>query len=283
VHNLPPQKAELHPLETGNAGNLAFYQKESAALTPGTLSPPGDMDAPIEHHPISKDVPGHYIDPNERAGLPGGDAYAEEQAADIVRAHTKYGRSVFGSVRRRNRRSRSADPISENDRRHRDSTFAETDRLRGDLEADADIPFPGTRGGLLSALLSLYNADQVGTASGASTPGSVATSAGGVGDLWSRSSPAVGNSTGYSTPEVAVSPRAKSPVPSPVNPLASLFGQRPPTERNGAGVIGSLIASTGNIAGPAAPKSTQLGPNLKRPGYHLSRYSHNLAFHASNN
>lgn len=35
----------------------------------------------------------------------------------------------------------------------------------------------------------------------------------------------------------------------------------------------SLIASTGNITGPAAPASSQIQPDVKRPGYHLSRYS----------
>ncbi|KAJ7024858.1 hypothetical protein C8F04DRAFT_150859, partial [Mycena alexandri] len=43
--------------------------------------------------------------------------------------------------------------------------------------------------------------------------------------------------------------------------------------RNGAGVLGALIASTGNIAGAAAPVPSSLAPNIKRPGYHLSRYS----------
>lgn len=44
-------------------------------------------------------------------------------------------------------------------------------------------------------------------------------------------------------------------------------------QRNGGGVLGALIASTGNISGAAAPASSTLAPNMKRPGYHLSRYS----------
>ncbi|EGN92570.1 hypothetical protein SERLA73DRAFT_65511, partial [Serpula lacrymans var. lacrymans S7.3] len=40
----------------------------------------------------------------------------------------------------------------------------------------------------------------------------------------------------------------------------------PPKSRTAAGVFGPLIASTGNIAGAAAPTSAALGPNLKRRG-----------------
>ncbi|KAI0030482.1 hypothetical protein K488DRAFT_54115, partial [Vararia minispora EC-137] len=49
---------------------------------------------------------------------------------------------------------------------------------------------------------------------------------------------------------------------------------RPAKERNGGGVFGSLIATTGNIAGAAAPSANTIAPDLKRPGYHISRYSH---------
>ncbi|KAI0942559.1 hypothetical protein AcW1_003155 [Taiwanofungus camphoratus] len=51
------------------------------------------------------------------------------------------------------------------------------------------------------------------------------------------------------------------------------FESRPPPTRNAAGVFGPLIASTGNITGVAAPTPATLAPSLKRPGYHLSRYS----------
>lgn len=45
----------------------------------------------------------------------------------------------------------------------------------------------------------------------------------------------------------------------------------PPQTRNAGGVFGSLIASTGNITAVAAPISSRLQPDVKRPGYHLSR------------
>lgn len=44
----------------------------------------------------------------------------------------------------------------------------------------------------------------------------------------------------------------------------------PPLETD-AGVFGALIASTGNLIGPAAPTPSSLAPSLKRPGYNLSR------------
>ncbi|KZS95158.1 DUF1212-domain-containing protein [Sistotremastrum niveocremeum HHB9708] len=52
--------------------------------------------------------------------------------------------------------------------------------------------------------------------------------------------------------------------------------QRPAAARNGGGVFGSLIASTGNISGVAAPTASTLAPNPKRPGWHLSRFGSQL-------
>ncbi|KAA1473295.1 DUF1212-domain-containing protein [Dentipellis sp. KUC8613] len=48
---------------------------------------------------------------------------------------------------------------------------------------------------------------------------------------------------------------------------------RPPKERSAAGVFGPLIASTGSIMAAAAPVNSTVAPSVKRPGYHLSRYS----------
>lgn len=55
--------------------------------------------------------------------------------------------------------------------------------------------------------------------------------------------------------------------------MPSIFGHvsRPAAARNAGGVFGPLIASTGNIAGVAAPHASTLQPNIKRPGYKLSR------------
>lgn len=47
---------------------------------------------------------------------------------------------------------------------------------------------------------------------------------------------------------------------------------RPPQARSSAGVLGALIASTGNISGAAAPENCKINPDPKRPGFHLSRF-----------
>ncbi|KAJ7279399.1 hypothetical protein C8J57DRAFT_1058947 [Mycena rebaudengoi] len=67
---------------------------------------------------------------------------------------------------------------------------------------------------------------------------------------------------GISTP-VSSSTRAASKQISPV----------PAKGACGWWVVGALIASTANISGAAAPMASTLAPNMKRPGYHLSRYS----------
>lgn len=55
--------------------------------------------------------------------------------------------------------------------------------------------------------------------------------------------------------------------------MPNIFGHvsRPPEARSAGGVIGPLIASTGNLMAFATPTSGQLQPNVKRPGYNLSR------------
>ncbi|CAO1630014.1 unnamed protein product [Parajaminaea phylloscopi] len=48
--------------------------------------------------------------------------------------------------------------------------------------------------------------------------------------------------------------------------------ERPRAARSAAGVVGGLIATTGNLIGAVSPYHAQLGPNPKRPGYTLDRY-----------
>lgn len=48
--------------------------------------------------------------------------------------------------------------------------------------------------------------------------------------------------------------------------------ERPKASRSSAGVVGGLIATTGNLIGAVSPYHAQLGPNPKRPGYTLDRY-----------
>lgn len=68
--------------------------------------------------------------------------------------------------------------------------------------------------------------------------------------------------------------RKRSRVPRPRANIPSLgMVPRPAQARSGAGVFGPLIAATGSLAGVASPHRATLQPNLKRPGYGLSRYS----------
>ncbi|KDN45288.1 DUF1212-domain-containing protein [Tilletiaria anomala UBC 951] len=48
--------------------------------------------------------------------------------------------------------------------------------------------------------------------------------------------------------------------------------ERPKAARSDAGVIGALIATTGNLIGAVSPASAQLGPNPNRSGFTLDRY-----------
>lgn len=48
--------------------------------------------------------------------------------------------------------------------------------------------------------------------------------------------------------------------------------ERPRAARSAGGVVGGLIATTGNLIGAVSPHHAQLGPNPKRPGYTLDRY-----------
>ena len=95
-------------------------------------------------------------------------------------------------------------------------------------------------------------------------------------------------SSGYSSPrragESSATARSLQTFKSQkVEPLvdkvvSALGGERavPAQARNAGGVFGTLIACTGNITGVAAPVQSRIGPNVKRPGYHLSRYSEEI-------
>ncbi|KAL5480596.1 PRM10_1 [Sanghuangporus weigelae] len=67
------------------------------------------------------------------------------------------------------------------------------------------------------------------------------------------------------------SPTRLTALPMPRIPV--LGDSLPSGARSGAGVFGSLIASTGNLTGVAAPAASRIGPNPKKPGFHLNRYS----------
>ncbi|KDQ51772.1 hypothetical protein JAAARDRAFT_40801 [Jaapia argillacea MUCL 33604] len=166
-------------------------------------------------------------------------------------------------------------------------------------EAQRDSASPPTQlgTGVLSALLALYD-HQTGLGSGASTPArssldfgstppsilSRSSSVDALVNLTTRSDlPPVDPPTSVVTtgptppPSTSVSGpptgAGKAPSKAPLPFTKLLPESRPAQHRNAGGVIGSLIASTGNISGAAAPTNSTLAPNIKRPGYHLSRYS----------
>ncbi|KAJ3772473.1 hypothetical protein FB446DRAFT_788647 [Lentinula raphanica] len=67
---------------------------------------------------------------------------------------------------------------------------------------------------------------------------------------------------------------SKRSVTATARKLLRMGTQRPTQSRNAGGVFGSLIASTGNITGAAAPTPSTLAPNVDRPGFNLTRYGY---------
>lgn len=256
----------------------------------------------------SHDVPGEsFIDPSETAGLPGAgtERHSVQQAQQVINAHR---RGLFGNmhmhvpgfskhteskdasggsgVRQRKKQRRKAKwrlPLS--------GTTTDTD---SDVEKNGEspvTPIMAARGaGVLSALLALYDSNDaasgtIGTPSirssfDESRPSSFFMPARTMTQDSTASAPERGQrsrsrsrerqprwagSANGSAVSLAALPNIRLPKP---------WGDsRPAQARNGAGVFGPLIASTGNIAGAAAPNNATLAPNIKRPGYHLSRYA----------
>lgn len=227
-------------------------------------------------------VPGHFIDSHETAGLPGTDdleRYASKQAAQVVRAHTarKGRKGGFGLRKKKRSSSRNS------------GTYSDSDVEKYANSSQSANPSLPAGGGILSALLTLYN-DSGATQSAASTPG---TSTAPSRDTRKSTSPGIeprkhretaswdslGSALGLHTPVAPLPAARANKEPSLLSRRAqaplSLLGlnNRPPQTRSSGGVLGPLIASTGNIAGAAAPHSSRIAPNVKRPGYHLSKYS----------
>ncbi|KAI0750391.1 hypothetical protein C8Q74DRAFT_1211863 [Fomes fomentarius] len=280
-HGLDPEAFNnlKHALERHRSSSFDHPNKAplaSVAPTAPTAVSPGQSWSASPEVSHMRDVPGEvFIDSNETAGLPGRDVekYAQEQAEKVVRAH-KYNLFHFSG---KSRRRSTSDPKGKKSRR---DYFKERSE-RGDVEKSAEAyhesaPHPT---GVLSALLSMYDSMQ----SGATTP-TVRSSS----DESRPSSPYVGPiSTSSSMMPPPPVPRSSdagtyfaqntsaSSLRPPSHPWTkTIFGDgRPAKTRSGAGVFGPLIASAGNIAGVAAPTPATVGPDLKRPGYHLSRYS----------
>ncbi len=192
-------------------------------------------------------IPGEsFIEPHERAGLPvprsqhkGEHEFSESElhAAHVVRAHS---RNPFSKHFYR-RRSRSTTSW----------TNGNTDE-EGAGQTNPPI-MTRTRGGILAALLTLYDRES-----------DVAS----VSDTQQRH-PRV--SPTHSLHDlVSASERGLATVSKALH----LPEPRARRERNAAGVWGSFIASTtGTLVGATAPAHSTIAPDVKRPGYHLSRYA----------
>ncbi|KAI0753996.1 hypothetical protein C8Q80DRAFT_1216283 [Daedaleopsis nitida] len=218
------------------------------------------------------EVPGEaYIDHDETAGLPGRDIekYAQEQAEKVVRAH----RFSFGLGVRHHPRSQGKSPHKKFFKDKNRSSAADVEKT-AESRAEPSISQPT---GVLSALLSMYDPPSP-TQSGSTTPArsSIASSRptslyGGFGSDASSVAlmPRRDDETAYGTSNV---PSGSSHRPKGLRSL-SFAGARDSKTHTGGGVFAPLIASTGNIAGVAAPVPATVAPDLKRPGYHISRYS----------
>ncbi|KAF7341922.1 DUF1212-domain-containing protein [Mycena sanguinolenta] len=282
IHYFPPRRGNtLPPI---NTDHLPEPQPQLSTASDGDPSAPPSP---------TRQVPGNYISPHENAGLPGTsdlEHYSHRAASQVVRAHTRKGFfSGFGAARRsKKQKSRDGDARVQSD-------------VEQDLPGAGPMNPPLAGGGLLSTLLTLYN-EEAGMNSAPSTPGTEEPP-----DLpWltpaasasAKHLPPVEEdppSTSKST-TISPSPTSSEPSPSPPNndptpphdPLGRMHARTgsqsslaklqhillpPKKPRNSAGALGALIASTANISGVAAPVPSQLAPNLKRPGYHLSRYT----------
>jgi hypothetical protein len=228
--------------------------QESRPSTPSSVQSSSGPDSPRILLPET-DVPGEaFIEPGERSGLPmlrsedkeGLFSDSEARAATVVRAHSvnPFSRRFF----RRRSRPTPARPNKSED---------------AEMAAAADTtPPPMTRahGGILAALLTLYDhreesdsSSTLRTTFGCETP-----------ELHPRDSPA------HSFLDLAPGRRLAD-----MSKALHLPETRPARERNAAGVFGSLIASTtGTLVGAAAPTHSRIAPDIKRPGYHLSRCVH---------
>ncbi|KAF5389379.1 hypothetical protein D9757_004249 [Collybiopsis confluens] len=240
------------------------------------------------------DVPGAVINEGENAGLPStgriraefenddnadqGDvhvrsedveAYATSQARKIVGAHSKRKGSLFHFGGR-------------------------TKSRESDVESMHSSQFHATApGGLLGALLALYNVENNQTFdsvpnSGASTPTraqkeaaqSRTSESSDVGELEARKSQtgrptsSILSSGESHSNEFRANAKFKRGIVSTARKFVGLGTRRPTQSRNAGGVFGSLIASTGNISGAAAPASSTLAPNVDRPGFKLTRYGY---------
>lgn len=258
---------DLAPLEELKDALEKHFQSPSE-FPPRPLS---TADSASPESPVATDSKRHtvggetYIGANETAGLPGTDieAYSRRQASQLVQAHRR------GFLGRFTPRSRSQSPASAMRHRRRRTfqssdvdTDGETDvEQHAESIASAPRPRPGTS--ILSTLLSLYD-------HGAGGPSMLHHVRSFEDSRASSLYETTTNDTDHSARE--------SPTPTPAGkrrrrPWDVFRREQPEPTRRSPGVFGALVASTSNLSGAAAPTPSTVAPSLKRPGYHLSRYS----------
>ncbi|KAG6860505.1 hypothetical protein C0995_010329 [Termitomyces sp. Mi166 len=295
VHHYPPLPEPAHTIDISELGSapqipsshtpqirpsLSGMQREESSPSPlGRTSP---------HHY----VPGNYIDATERAGLPGSFDplnVAQEQAQKVVDSHTRKRRlgDKLKLGRRWDKMKRVFDGGQELD-----------DNDNTDVERNGGIETLQMRGrGVLSTLLSLYG-QEPDLPSGMSTPGGYSFSFDGSPDFdrpcredhprplhcpgskslsdsrhSHRATEVTPESPGLSRQSTLLGTEPKESKLQQFAASSLLHRHRNSKTRSGAGVFGPLIASTGNLTSVVAPTQSQLQPDIKRPGYRLSRYS----------
>ncbi len=197
-------------------------------------------------------MPGAYSPPPDSDDREAKIRYHSEAAASkLVKAHSR-GFHFLTGLRLGPKRESKVKPKSK-ETAYSASMDVEKDALRQ--------PSPPTQpSGVLSALLALYDRPL----SGSTTPSTAAHS-----PASSRSASPTREEHGH---------HSHFSIKGNLKHLAGkVRDDRPATARNAGGVFGTLITSAGNLSGAAAPVPSSIGPNPKRPGYHLSRCD-NLIF-----
>ncbi|EDR02469.1 uncharacterized protein LACBIDRAFT_309496 [Laccaria bicolor S238N-H82] len=258
VHYYPPTPlSDSFTRDDIRPGGLYASSSAPSSVITFDSSPLTQPPSPTHH------VPNNFIDPLEDAGLPGTKSlqnFSRRKAAKLAKVY-KHPSHLWRSI---------TTDHSEKDNRKGEEGW---DR---DVESEASHSSDG--GGMLSTLLSLFSEKP-------SKPRKLHSRTSSTEQLrtWTSGSDLSDQEYFRTRPESTSEPvggkfadevRRKSHVPRPHLSLPSLgIVSRPKAARSDGGVIGSLIASTGNIAGAAAPVASTLQPDVDKPGFRLSRYS----------
>jgi hypothetical protein len=123
----------------------------------------------------------------------------------------------------------------------------------------------GEGSGILSTILAAYDRQQSNNSSSASTPYSTDADT-------PQPRPAL-NRDGSSSPR-STKQRLKKNLH--LDNILDRWNSEsvPASARSDAGVIGPLIAATGNLSGIAAPQNSALGPDVTKGGHRVARYAH---------